>query len=81
MRSDNSAAVAAYTAYLALRVFPGSIDQVNGEDFHAQTSLHAINHNVQAFVVPDYKARVIQFIRDLFEVQAGILYRRKTHAK
>lgn len=64
--------------YLPLCVLPGSIDQVNGEDFYAQTSLNSINHNVQAFVVPDYKARVIQFIRDLFEVQAGILEHGKT---
>lgn len=58
-------------------MFPGPIDEINWEDFHAQPPLNTIHHYVQAFTVPDYKAWVIQFVCHLFEVQVGILRQRK----
>lgn len=65
-------------SYLSLRVFPWPVDEVDGENLHAQSPLNAIYHNMQTFAVPDHKAWVIQFICYLFEVQVGILgYRQK----
>lgn len=39
--------------YLSLGILPGSVDQVNREDFHAQAPLNSIDHNVQPLAVPD----------------------------
>lgn len=58
-------------------MFPGPVDQINWEDFHTQSPLNAIHHNVKAFAVPDDEAGMIQFVRHLFEVQVGILRHRQ----
>lgn len=60
-------------SYLSLGMFPRSVDEVDGEDLQAQPSLDTVHHYMQAFTVPDYEARVVQFISHLFEVQVGIL--------
>lgn len=65
--------------YLPLSVFPGPVDEIDWEDFHTQTPLNAVHHDVKAFAVPDDEAGMIQFIRHLFEVQVGVL--RQTIAK
>lgn len=59
--------------YLSLSVFPGPINKIDWEDLHAQPPLNAVHHDMQAFAVPDYEARVVQFVGHLFEVQVGIL--------
>lgn len=69
-------------SYLSLGMFPGPIDEINREDFHAQPPLNTINHYMQAFTVPDNKAWVVQFVCHLFEVQVGILrHRQKPQVK
>lgn len=60
-------------SYLSLSMFPGPVDQINWEDFHTQSPLNAIDHDVKAFTVPDDETGMIQFVRHLFEVQVGIL--------
>lgn len=59
--------------YLSLSMFPGPVDQIDWEDFHTQTSLNAVDHDVKAFTVPDDEAGMIQFVRHLLEVEVGIL--------
>lgn len=54
-------------------MFPGPINKIDWEDLHAQPPLNAVHHDMQAFAVPDYEARVVQFVSHLFEVQVGIL--------
>lgn len=65
-------------SYLSLSMFPRPIDEIHRKTFNAQPSLDPIHHYLQAFAVSDYKARVVQFICHLFEVEIGILgYRLK----
>ena len=63
-------------SYLSLCVFPWPIDEIDREHLNAQSPLNAIHHNLQAFTVTDWKTCVVQFVRHLFEVKAGILRER-----
>lgn len=62
-----------HISYLSLSMFPRAIDEIHRKTFNAQPSLDPIHHYLQAFAVSDYKARVVQFICHLFEVEIGIL--------
>lgn len=54
-------------------MLPWSVDEVYREDLHTQTSLNTIYYNLQPFTVPDHEACMVQLIRDLFEIQIGVL--------
>lgn len=67
-----------WQTYLALCMFPRSVYGINWKNLHAQASLDAKHHNMQALAVTNLKSRVVQFIGYYFEVQARILHPEKT---
>lgn len=61
-------------------MLPRSVYGINWKNFHAQPSLDAKHHNMQAFAVTNLKSWVVQFIGYYFEVQARILYAKNRRA-